>query len=93
MTCLFSDHVFDKEVDNKTIFTKLAAPIVEDVTKGINGKKTLYYNTKYCSISFIGTIFAYGQTSSGKTHTMMGSVELGIIPLCVLKLYEFIEMV
>ena len=44
-------------------------------------------------VLFLGTIFAYGQTSSGKTHTMMGSVELGIIPLCILKLYEFIEMV
>ena len=71
---------------------KLAAPIVEAVTRGINGK-TLYYNTKMLLDFFEGTIFAYGQTSSGKTHTMMGSVELGIIPLCVLKLYEFIEMV
>ena len=32
---------------------------------------------------FNGTIFAYGQTASGKTHTMMGfsgSTEPGIIP-------------
>ena len=42
---------------------------------------------------FLGTIFAYGQPSSGKSHTMMGTNELGIIPLCILKLYEFIEMV
>ncbi|GLJ16488.1 hypothetical protein SUGI_0281410 [Cryptomeria japonica] len=33
---------------------------------------------------FNGTVFAYGQTSSGKTHTMRGSpAELGVIPLAV----------
>lgn len=34
---------------------------------------------------FNGTVFAYGQTSSGKTYTMMGNAEeeLGIIPLAV----------
>lgn len=26
---------------------------------------------------FNGTVFAYGQTASGKTHTMMGTVEEG----------------
>lgn len=33
---------------------------------------------------FNGTVFAYGQTSSGKTHTMKGcESEPGIIPLAV----------
>ena len=33
---------------------------------------------------FNGTVFAYGQTSSGKTHTMMGvPQEPGIVPLAV----------
>lgn len=33
---------------------------------------------------FNGTVFAYGQTSSGKTHTMMGvPEEPGIVPLAV----------
>lgn len=33
---------------------------------------------------FNGTVFAYGQTSSGKTHTMMGVPdEPGIVPLAV----------
>ena len=45
LTYLFLDHVFDNDVDNKTIFMKLALLIVEDVLKAINGK-TLYYNTK-----------------------------------------------
>ena len=35
---------------------------------------------------FNGTIVAYGQTSSGKTHTMSGdSGEPGIIPLTILR--------
>jgi len=38
---------------------------------------------------FNGTVFAYGQTASGKTHTMEGSsldggLEAGIIPRMVL---------
>ncbi|KAF0720081.1 Aste57867_581 [Aphanomyces stellatus] len=40
-----------------------------------------------------GTIFAYGQTSSGKTHTMQGSPqnELGILPLAVQHIFRYIE--
>lgn len=35
------------------------------------------------------TIFAYGQTSSGKTHTMKGTSELpGVIPLSVQTLFQ-----
>jgi centromeric protein E len=38
-----------------------------------------------------GTIFAYGQTSSGKTHTMEGRKEdPGVIPLCVKDLFAHI---
>ncbi|OQR88999.1 kinesin [Thraustotheca clavata] len=38
-----------------------------------------------------GTIFAYGQTSSGKTHTMMGTqAEPGILPLAVQHIFQFI---
>lgn len=41
---------------------------------------------------FNGTIFAYGQTSSGKTHTMMGSVEEpGLISLTVENIFHTIE--
>ena len=39
-----------------------------------------------------GTIFAYGQTSSGKTHTMMGHKgEAGVIPLAVNEIFDCIE--
>ncbi|KAJ0984893.1 hypothetical protein J5N97_003249 [Dioscorea zingiberensis] len=41
---------------------------------------------------FNGTVFAYGQTNSGKTHTMRGSVgEQGIIPLSVHDLFQSIQ--
>ncbi|XP_069834498.1 centromere-associated protein E isoform X2 [Dendropsophus ebraccatus] len=39
-----------------------------------------------------GTIFAYGQTSSGKTYTMMGTpVNLGIIPQAVDEIFRIIQ--
>ncbi|KWU47330.1 kinesin-domain-containing protein, partial [Rhodotorula sp. JG-1b] len=41
---------------------------------------------------FNGTVFAYGQTASGKTHTMLGSPsEPGIIPLAVDELFSHIH--
>lgn len=40
---------------------------------------------------FNGTVFAYGQTSSGKTYTMMGGTEeLGIIPLAIQYMFDTI---
>ncbi|KAK7081601.1 hypothetical protein SK128_019046 [Halocaridina rubra] len=56
----------------------------------------------YCSIAegiiesalagFNATIFAYGQTSSGKTYTMMGDKqEPGIIPLAIRNIFQSIE--
>ena len=44
---------------------------------------------------FNGTIFAYGQTASGKTYTMQGELEaeetMGIIPRIITTLFEYIE--
>ncbi|CAN7942163.1 unnamed protein product, partial [Ixodes hexagonus] len=43
---------------------------------------------------FNGTLFAYGQTASGKTRTMMGSdQEPGLIPLAVREVFNIIENV
>jgi len=39
-----------------------------------------------------GTIFAYGQTSSGKTHTMRGNhIEPGLIPMAVRNIFNVIQ--
>jgi centromeric protein E len=41
---------------------------------------------------FNGTVFAYGQTSSGKTFTMMGTEDQpGVIPLAIQEIFEYIE--
>lgn len=38
---------------------------------------------------FNGTVFAYGQTSSGKTHTMLGTPEEpGVIPLSIRQVFD-----
>ena len=43
---------------------------------------------------FAGTLFAYGQTSSGKTYTMMGDQRNeGVIPKAVGEIYDYIEKV
>ncbi|KAH9606325.1 hypothetical protein KSS87_023132 [Heliosperma pusillum] len=43
---------------------------------------------------FNGTVFAYGQTNSGKTHTMRGSSgEPGVIPLAVREIFDIIDEV
>ncbi|CAH3159397.1 unnamed protein product [Pocillopora meandrina] len=41
---------------------------------------------------FNGTLFAYGQTSSGKTHTMMGDGKYkGVIPKAIGEIFDYIE--
>lgn len=40
-----------------------------------------------------GTIFAYGQTGTGKTHTMEGTgSDIGIIPRSFKKIFELIKL-
>jgi len=49
-----------------------------------------------CMLHISGTVFAYGQTSSGKTYTMRGTDDgtgAGIIPLCIKQVYKEIEAV
>ena len=58
-----------------TAFTLAAPQVYDRTTKDIVEKVVGGFN---------GTVFAYGQTSSGKTHTMMGVPdEPGIVPLAV----------
>lgn len=51
------------------------------------------YGTHCCSILksqfSLGTLFAYGQTASGKTHTIMGdNKEMGILPLAIADVFN-----
>lgn len=43
-------------------------------------------------LCLLGVIFAYGQTSSGKTHSMFGtSSDPGIIPQCIQTIFHAIQ--
>ncbi|XP_038213008.1 centromere-associated protein E-like isoform X2 [Zerene cesonia] len=70
---------FDKVYDKDT----KTSDVYNDIAKPIVEAATAGFN---------GTIFAYGQTSSGKTYTMTGTEESpGIIPLAVLNLFDIIK--
>ncbi|KAJ1798502.1 hypothetical protein LPJ59_002456 [Coemansia sp. RSA 2399] len=70
---------FDRVFDQKESTLRVYDDVVKQIiTSSMSG--------------FNGTIFAYGQTSSGKTHTMHGSdAELGIIKLAVNEMFRIIE--
>ncbi|KAJ2476041.1 hypothetical protein IWW56_005130, partial [Coemansia sp. RSA 2131] len=70
---------FDKVFDPKDTTRKVYDDIVKNIITSSMG-------------GFNGTIFAYGQTSSGKTHTMHGSGnELGIIKLAVKEIFDTVQ--
>ncbi|KAL9656609.1 hypothetical protein ABK040_002882 [Willaertia magna] len=74
-----TSYTFDHVYDS-TIGTE---SIYQDMCKSIVVSSVQGYN---------GTIFAYGQTSSGKTHTMKGSDESsGIIPLAINEIFKTIS--
>jgi centromeric protein E len=73
---------------------------IADYVFGNNSQTIDIYNSlaKYIIDSALqgvnGTIFAYGQTSSGKTHTMKGGIDSpGIIPLAISEIFSFIQQV
>jgi centromeric protein E len=54
-------------------------------------EKTTQHLIQQVVEGFNSTVFAYGQTSSGKTHTMRGMAgEPGIIPLAVSEIFSLI---
>ncbi|KPJ10540.1 Centromere-associated protein E [Papilio machaon] len=70
---------FDKVYDENTNTTD----VYNDIAKPIVEAATAGFN---------GTIFAYGQTSSGKTYTMTGTDSSpGLIPLSVINLFDIIK--
>ncbi|KAG1686834.1 Centromere-associated protein E [Nymphon striatum] len=74
-----SPYIFDKVYDSE----KQTLLIYEEMAKPIAESVIQGFN---------GTIFAYGQTSSGKTYTMMGDKNSpGIIGLTIDEIFEIIE--
>ena len=81
------DTVFGPDSKQVDVYNLTARPIVDSVLEGYNGEfGNILLNATLeliCSI-YSGTIFAYGQTGTGKTFTMEGirsvSELRGIIP-------------
>lgn len=93
------DKVFKPNASQEKVYNEAAKSIV----KGISSINTHLRNILYLKhifswldvlMGYNGTIFAYGQTSSGKTHTMegvMGDPHLqGIIPRIVNDIFNHI---
>lgn len=74
-------YVFDRVFNDK----ENNQIIYQDVGKEVIGSAMQGFNS---------TIFAYGQTASGKTHTMMGAKngkECGLIPQGITEIFDHIE--
>ena len=86
-------YVFDKVLKPNVTQTQVYDSTAKSIVKGLSENDFL--QTQYIRIFIVmkfadvlsgynGTIFAYGQTSSGKTHTMEGIIDdpnmQGIIP-------------
>uniref|UniRef100_A0A452TGG8 Centromere-associated protein E n=1 Tax=Ursus maritimus TaxID=29073 RepID=A0A452TGG8_URSMA len=70
------DRVFHSNETTKNVYEEIAVPIIDSAIQGYNGF----------------TIFAYGQTASGKTYTMMGSEDyLGVIPRAIHDIFQKIK--
>ena len=77
------DYTFDRTFDTNATQLEIYDTAVQPIVES-------------CLEGYNGTIFAYGQTSSGKTHTMLGpdidnEYEKGIIPRMVAGFFNRIE--
>ena len=82
---LWIDYVFGPEATTETAYQGLGKRIVESFVKGINGLLL------WSGYEYIGTIFAYGQTSSGKTYTMHGDESSpGLLYLASKDIFDYI---
>ncbi|KAG2194188.1 hypothetical protein INT47_007920 [Mucor saturninus] len=76
--------------------SNIAAFNYDNVVKGVNNEQVynsgIYNLVRSSMVGYNGTVFAYGQTASGKTYTMMGTeAEPGVIPRAIHQVFSFIE--
>ena len=87
--------MFNDETETSTIYEKLVKPMLASSLEGYNGKIcfTVFIQVWFTFIS-VATIFAYGQTSSGKTFTIRGEEgKQGLISLAINDIFEAINEV
>ena len=107
--CLCADRVFSSSETTDQLYQDIAKPLVVSAVEGYNGTTrrfalVLQWAETQAAYGHVlmtllmhrspGTIFAYGQTSSGKTFTMMGSdLVPGVIPLSMEEVFQTIQKV
>jgi hypothetical protein len=72
------DRVFDEHATQREIYENAVHPVVISALEGILGRYHVIYPQGYNS-----SVIAYGQTGTGKTHTIEGELDgeqQGIIP-------------
>lgn len=103
LLALCTDHVFPPDTSNQQVFEVVAENVIWSTMEGFNGTPravrasalvVMALLTRSRSRRLIGTIFAYGQTNSGKTYTMKGSSKNpGMIPLAIQDVFSYIKQV
>lgn len=94
-----ADRVFGWDSPTRQVYEEAAKKIALSVLSGMNCEFTIYILSLILShdddkslifdgYSSAATIFAYGQTSSGKTYTMTGITEYSVTDI-----YDYIDKV
>ena len=84
MASCFTDYVFNDDTKTSTIYERLVKPMVASSLDGYNGEVMPIQLTKCVYFVPVVTIFAYGQTNSGKTFTIRGEEgQEGLVSLAI----------
>jgi kinesin family protein 22 len=82
---------YDQHSTQEEIFERDVKPMIDVVYSGVVRFLALHVDLGYLFNLQTVTIFAYGVTSSGKTHTMQGTKsEPGVIPRVVRVRFPFV---
>ncbi|RVW92160.1 Kinesin-like protein KIN-7O [Vitis vinifera] len=85
------DRIFGEDCKTAEVYQTCTKDIVVAAVRGFNDNGLSLSPPSFLPC-LVGTVFAYGQTNSGKTHTMRGSAtEPGVIPLAVHDLFDIIQ--
>lgn len=89
------DHVFDGSCGTRQIYEEVGGSMVESALEGYNGTLFAYGEHVFdfkLNQKIQLNLFLTGQTASGKTHTLMGTIdEPGIVPLSIQGIFDAIS--